>query len=123
MGSQAPSTVTNSNATATDFDLTTRFGHGSPLANYAPGAVNGGASRGAGLLHAAKMTVPQAAKALGVGETKMREIVSKGGIPVLKVLGKTLLLEKDLEEYLRSGYGRIVPVQNRTGRLPPCRST
>lgn len=73
---------------------------------------------GPGLLHAAKLTVPQAAKRLGIGETYMRAIIGSGSIPVVRIMGKTLLLERDLEEYLRSSYGRIMAVKKEVDRLP-----
>ncbi len=81
--------------------------------------LNGGRGVQFDLLHAAKITVPKAAKALGIGETKMREIIRNGDVSVVKVMGKTLLLERDLENYLHSGYGRIKPVQREVSRLPP----
>jgi excisionase family DNA binding protein len=71
------------------------------------------------LLAERKFTVPQAAKMLGIGETKMRPIIKKGGIPVVRIMGKTLLLDQDLEEYLRSGYGRIVPTKGKGDRVQP----
>jgi len=71
------------------------------------------------LLHAVKLTVPQAAKMLGIGATNMRAIIGSGRIPVVRIMGKTLLLEQDLEGYLRSSYGRIVKVKSDAGRLPP----
>lgn len=71
------------------------------------------------LLNAVKLTVPQGAKALGLGETKMRELIRNGGIPVVKIMGKTLLLARDLDEYLRAGYGRLSHVKQAYSRLPP----
>jgi excisionase family DNA binding protein len=76
-----------------------------------------------GLLDAAKLTVPKAAKALGIGETKLREIIRNGEVPVLNVAGKILLLDRDLEAYMRSGYGDLRPARKSTDRiaaLPKC---
>jgi excisionase family DNA binding protein len=60
-----------------------------------------------GLLDAAKLTVPQAARRLGIGETKMRAIIKSGSIPVLDVAGKILIIERDLEEYMRERHGIV----------------
>lgn len=84
-----------------------------------PTDIDGGMPGGADLLHAAKLTVPQAATRMGIGETKMREIIRSGGVPVIRILNKTMLLERDLEEYLCACYGRTVPVKQRADRMPP----
>lgn len=60
------------------------------------------------LLDAVKFTVPQAAKRMGIGETKMRSIVQRGIIPVLRIGEKTVILEHDIEAYLQGNYGRMV---------------
>ena len=80
-------------------------------------AVAGG---GSGLLHAAKLTVPQAAKALGIGETTMRAIVRNGDVPVVKMFGKVLLLERDLEAFLKANYGPLRKIEKKfRGKLAP----
>jgi excisionase family DNA binding protein len=75
------------------------------------------------LLHAAKLTVPQAAKALGIGDTKMREIIRNGEVPVIRILGKILILDRDLENYLQGNYGALNPTKHEKGSsnngLPP----
>ncbi len=68
------------------------------------------------LLDAVKLTVPQAAKRLKVGETKMRSIVMNGEIPVLRIGGKTVIIERDIEEYLHGGYGRMKPSAKPTAK-------
>lgn len=79
-----------------------------PLAaNPLPGQGDGGVGGGSGLLRAAKLTVPEAAAMLGIGETKMREIIRHGDIPVVRIMGKVLLLERDLEAYLLGHYGAL----------------
>ena len=83
-----------------------------------PTDIDGGADSDVGLLRAAKLTVPQAAKMLGIGETKVRELIRTGAIPVVRILGKTLLLERDLEAYLRSGYGVLRKNAAPSSRLP-----
>jgi excisionase family DNA binding protein len=70
-------------------------------------AKDGCGSGGPGLLHAPKLTAPQAAKRLGIGETKVRALVKEGRIPVILIDGKVLLLETDLEGFLRERYGRL----------------
>ena len=59
------------------------------------------------LLNVPKLTIPAAAKQLGIGETKMRQIVRDGWIPVLCVAGKILVLERDLDAYMAGQYGRL----------------
>jgi excisionase family DNA binding protein len=79
-------------------------------------AENQGMASGYSLLDATKLTIPLAAKRLGVGETKMRTIVLNGEIPVLRIGGKTMILEQDIEEYLQGGYGRMKPSAKPTTR-------
>lgn len=64
---------------------------------------------GDGLLCGKKLTVPQASKVMGIGETTMRELLRTGDIPVLRILGKILILERDLENYLHGHYGTLTP--------------
>ena len=71
------------------------------------------------LLSERKHTVPQAARMLGVGENKLREIIRKGMIPVLDLGGKHLLLERDLEAFLQGHYGAIGKAKPRNPGLPP----
>ena len=59
------------------------------------------------LLSATKLNIPQAARRIGIGETKMRLIVQHGEIPVLRIGGKTVIIEQDMEIYLRGNYGRM----------------
>jgi excisionase family DNA binding protein len=79
-------------------------------------ADNKGMASGYSLLDASKLTIPLAAKRLGVGETKMRSIVQQGKIPVLTIGGKTVIIERDIEEYLQGGYGRMKPSAKPTTR-------
>jgi len=62
------------------------------------------------LLDAAKLSVPQTAKRLGIGETKLRAVIQRGEIPVLRIGGKTVIIEQDIEIYLRGSYGRMRPI-------------
>jgi excisionase family DNA binding protein len=64
------------------------------------------------LLGAEKLGIRDAAKMLGIGNTKLREIIQKGDIPVLRIDGKCLLLTMDLEAYLDGCYGRTSRVKN-----------
>jgi excisionase family DNA binding protein len=70
------------------------------------------------LLRARKLTVKEAAKMIGVGETKMREFVRNGEIPTLLIDGKYLLLERDLEDFLRRRYGALKPVTVQRQGMP-----
>ena len=85
-----------------------------PLTTDICSVTNGGDS----LLHAAKLTVTQAARKMGLGETKMRQIIRNGGVPVVRIMGKTMLLERDLEDYLRSGYGLLRKDSTPSTRIP-----
>lgn len=78
--------------------------------------VNGTADEGGTLLHQRKLSVPQAAKVMGIGETKLRELLRQGGIPAIRIMGKTLLVERDLDMYLQRHYGAP---HVRDGRLDP----
>jgi excisionase family DNA binding protein len=72
------------------------------------------------LLHGQKWGVPQAAKALGLGQTRLREIIREGQIPVIRIMGKILILEQDLEDYLQGQYGTLRPTEARASKgLPP----
>ena len=72
------------------------------------------------LLHAKKYTIPQASKLVGIGQTNMRRMISDGEIPVLLLGKKMLLLEGDLERYLKNKYVRINAVKTLARpRMPP----
>lgn len=70
------------------------------------------------LLYAAKLTVPQAAKMLGIGETRMRELIKNGDLPVIRIMGKILVLDRDLEAFLQSRYGSLTVAKRQDSRLP-----
>lgn len=92
-----------------------------PLQTDGGGVAGVGGGHGAGLrlLDATKLTVPQAARRIGIGETKMRQVIQRGGIPVLRIGGKTVIIEQDIEDYLRGNYGRMsVPERKPGGRAP-----
>ena len=72
------------------------------------------------LLDAKKLTVPQAAKFMGIGQTKLREILRCGELPVIRITGKILLLECDLEAYMQGHYGPLKIIETKPfNRLPP----
>lgn len=56
---------------------------------------------------------------LGLGATKLRDIIRRGEIPVVMLDGKHLLLEQDLETFLHHRYGAIVEVEVKKPGLPP----
>ncbi len=75
---------------------------------------------GTGLLWAKKLTVPEAAKFMGIGQTKLRELLREGELPVIRIMGKILLLERDLEAFMRGHYGPLkVTEMKPANRLPP----
>ncbi len=78
------------------------------------------ARNGTGLLCAKKLTVPEAAKVMCIGQTKLRELLRKGDIPVIRIMGKILLLERDLEAFMQRSYGPLKVAETKSSnRLPP----
>jgi excisionase family DNA binding protein len=71
------------------------------------------------ILFEKKYTVPQAARMLGLGATKLRDIIRRGEIPVVMLDGKHLLLERDLEAFLHHSYGSIKEVEVKKAGLAP----
>lgn len=59
------------------------------------------------LVEARKLTVRQAARAAGVSEAMMRLEIQNGKIPVIRIGSKMMVLEGDLEAYLRGNYGVV----------------
>ena len=51
----------------------------------------------------------QAAKTAGISESQMRAEILKGKLAVIRIGSKILVLEKDLEAYLRGHYGIVQP--------------
>lgn len=83
-------------------------------------ALEGPTSSGAGLLYAKKLTVPQAAKVMGIGQTKLREIVYQGEIPVIRIKSKILILDRDLEAFLMGHFGTLNATPTKPiSSLPP----
>ena len=80
-----------------------------PVSPNAPIADNGSELNGKSLLIQEKYGVKDAAKMIGIGQTKLREMIRNGEIPVLHIDGKYLLLEQDLEVFIQGNYGRIQP--------------
>ena len=60
-----------------------------------------------GLVTANKLTVKQASKIAGISESKMRAEILKGKLAVIRICSKMLVLERDLENYLRGHYGIV----------------
>lgn len=66
-----------------------------------------------------KYTIKEAFGQMGVGETTLRSIIKAGGIAVLTIGGKHLLLERDVEKFLKAHYGAIRAVKVEPTKLPP----
>ena len=64
------------------------------------------------LLHQKKYGVREASELMGISQTKVRRMIGKGEINVLRIGGKLLLLEADLEKFMQGQYGPMkdVPV-------------
>lgn len=67
-----------------------------------------------------KLSVVEAARFLGIGTTRLREIVNDGEIAFVKMGGKYLFFERDLAEFIQKRYVRSVPTSNqpKTRALP-----
>jgi len=63
------------------------------------------------LVEAKKYTIKQAAKMVGISETMMRNEVRNGSIPVIQIGTKSVIVEWDLEDYLRGHYGAMQPFE------------
>jgi len=73
------------------------------------------------LVEARKLTVRQASKIAGISESKMRAEILKGKLAVIRICSKMLVLERDLEGYLRGHYGIVQSLETMnkpTTRLP-----
>ena len=69
------------------------------------------------LLCVNKLSLKEAAKKLGVGETTMRRLVRRGELPCIKLGSKQLFLEQDLNDYLQARYGRVQQPEFPTAHL------
>ena len=73
------------------------------------------------LIHEKKYGVKEASILLGLSESGLRLVISKGGIHVLRIGSKMMLLERDIEDFLRSRlvvYQRAVEPVRISSRLP-----
>ncbi len=65
----------------------------------------------ASFLHQRKISISEAAPLIGIGKTKLRELVVAKVIPSIQIDGKYILMEQDLEAYLEGKYsGTILTV-------------
>lgn len=68
-----------------------------------------------GLLNARKLGIKEAATMMGIGSTSVRRLIHDGKIPVLKIGGKVMLLEQDIERFLQ---GCHVTLEEQNVRTP-----
>ena len=74
------------------------------------------------LLNERKLTIAEAARTLSIGAASLRRIIANGGIPVVRMTKKTLILESDLETFLAASREQLVvaqPVGRCLPQLPP----
>lgn len=64
----------------------------------------------AGILEQKKLTVKEAAEVMKRSVTSVRRLIQNGKIPVIRFAGKDLLLERDLEAFLRDRYVTVQTV-------------
>ena len=74
--------------------------------------------KGLRLLFERKLTIPQAARGLGIGASSLRRIIAEGRLPVLKMQRKLLILESDAEAFLQESRVTVKENQNINPRLP-----
>lgn len=46
------------------------------------------------------LTTAEAARALGIGKTKLFELIAKGDLPALRLGGRTLVRREDIEAFV-----------------------
>ena len=73
---------------------------------------------GRSLINETKLSVKQAADAMGIGETSVRRLISNGDLLTLRIGGRIFILESDIEDYLRDQYGTAEQGTSDLGRLP-----
>lgn len=56
------------------------------------------------LVEARKFSLKEAAKLAGVSESMIRLEIQRGELPVIRIGAKAMVVERDLEEYLRRHY-------------------
>jgi excisionase family DNA binding protein len=66
-----------------------------------------------------KLSIPEAAKALGISPNSLRRIIEQGRLPVLRILKKTLILASDVEQFLQESRMSVRRVENNRPSLPP----
>jgi hypothetical protein len=82
-------------------------------------AHNANEQNGNGLLFSPKYNITNASKMLSISESKLREFIKSGEIPVIKIEGKYLLLEGDLESFLVDRYGTLKPSTFKSSGITP----
>lgn len=75
-------------------------------------------TKGPRLLLEKKLTVTQAAKAMGLSASSLRRIIIEGRLPVLKMQRKVLILESDAEAFLQECRVTVKQIQGPNNRLP-----
>lgn len=55
---------------------------------------------------------------MGIGATSLRRLIREGRLPVLKVIKKVLILESDIEQFLRCARVTMRAQGPRPDRLP-----
>lgn len=70
------------------------------------------------LLDEKKLTIPEAARVMGIGANSLRRIIGQGRLPVLRFMTKTLVLESDVELFLNASRGVVQAAQHSSNRLP-----
>lgn len=69
---------------------------------------------GRSLVGEPKLTLKQAALAMGISVTTLRRLVAYGEIPVIQYDGRVVFLTRDIDEYLEGRYGRMVRAKHVT---------
>jgi len=66
-----------------------------------------------------KLSLPEAAKVIGISSNSLRRVIEQGRLPVLRILTKTLILASDVEQFLQESRMSVRRVENTRTSLPP----
>ena len=69
------------------------------------------------LLSEKKLSVKEAGRVMSLSVTSLRRLIHGGKIPVLKIGAKILLLERDIEQYLKGCHITLEEQRVRTPRI------
>lgn len=99
-------------------DSESRKGKYHDLANFTGIVNNTRTADDRRLINDQKLSIPEAARALGISPNSLRRIIEQGRLPVLRILKKTLILASDVEKFLEDSRCFINATVQMKSRLP-----